>query len=242
MSLVLRPSHYLSPAQLPGLLALWVGGKDIANNGIPVGSSGVKRGDRGFTIPTQSDYVELLPQLSADRIVSQVTIAITIDRSTVDGNATFGNFYSGGWLDQRCGAHVPFTDGVVYWDFGGVTSGSTRLSVAGLTISNRDSWVFTAGLRGMEIWQNGRLRASNGGTPSRVGGSVWGLGRHDSNAGGASTGLFDHISVQNVQMPAAWCALASIAPSQALYYSADLPVFFGSSVASRRNRLALAMV
>lgn len=67
----------------------------------------------------------------------------------------------------RCAAHLPFSDGTVYWDFGGVTAGSTRVSAASLTFG-ADRWVFSTGSRGMEIWQNGLLRASNGANPTRT--------------------------------------------------------------------------
>lgn len=67
----------------------------------------------------------------------------------------------------RLGAHVPFSDGTVYWDFAGFTSGTSRLSVSGLTFGE-DVWVFSAGPRGMDIWQNGLLRASQSGHATRL--------------------------------------------------------------------------
>src|SRR5215813_3261813 len=67
----------------------------------------------------------------------------------------------------RCGAQIPHSDGKVYWDFGGTTEGTTRLSIASLTFSD-DVWAFTTGARGMEIWQNGNLKASNAANPSRT--------------------------------------------------------------------------
>lgn len=66
----------------------------------------------------------------------------------------------------RCQTSIPFTDGVTYFDYGGVTNGTTRVQAAGLTFG-ADHWVFSTGPRGMEIWQNGQLRASNGANPTR---------------------------------------------------------------------------
>lgn len=61
---------------------------------------------------------------------------------------------------QRCGAHVPFSDGVVYWDFGGATS-PNRLTWSGYTPSTSiEKWVFVAGSRGSAIYFNGLLKAS----------------------------------------------------------------------------------
>src|SRR5439155_14789667 len=67
---------------------------------------------------------------------------------------------------SRVMAHLPFSDGNVYWDFGGDTDGTTRLTVAGLTFGD-DIWAFTTGPRGMEVWQNGTLKGSNAQNPTR---------------------------------------------------------------------------
>ncbi len=69
-------------------------------------------------------------------------------------------------INETCGVHLPYSDGTVYWDFGGTTEDVTRESVAGLTFGD-DIWVFTSGPRGMEIWQNGILRSFNNATPTR---------------------------------------------------------------------------
>lgn len=61
---------------------------------------------------------------------------------------------------RRFGVHVPFSDGTVYWDFGGQTS-PNRLSKASLTVSGVNAWAFVAGTRGMAIYQNGQLVASS---------------------------------------------------------------------------------
>jgi len=70
----------------------------------------------------------------------------------------------GGDQTDRLGTHFPYA-GVIYWDFGGWTEGTSRLSKAGTP--EDDTWVFTAGPRGMEIWRNGVLWASNSGQAVR---------------------------------------------------------------------------
>ena len=77
-------------------------------------------------------------------------------------NRTMGWGCSG---TSRCGGHIPYSDGTVYWDFNGSGEGSTRISVGGLSFTRMAVWVFTAGSRGMEIWQDGVLRASHGTNP-----------------------------------------------------------------------------
>lgn len=69
-------------------------------------------------------------------------------------------------------AYLPFSDGVAYWDWGGQVNGTNRTQVGGLTFGD-DIWVFTSGPRGMEMWQNGIIRASNGSNPSK---GIWGVG------------------------------------------------------------------
>jgi hypothetical protein len=65
-----------------------------------------------------------------------------------------------------CHATIPYSDGIVYFAFGGNTPGTTRLDASGLTFG-ADHWVFSTGPRGMEIWQNSVKVASNGANPTR---------------------------------------------------------------------------
>jgi hypothetical protein len=63
---------------------------------------------------------------------------------------------------QIFGAHLPYGDGNIYWDYGGF-AGNNRLTLssAGITLSDDNVWAFTNGPRGMEIWLNGARRAVN---------------------------------------------------------------------------------
>ena len=102
---------------------------------------------------------------------------------------------------ERFGAHIPFTDGTVYFDFGGSTTGTNRVIAAGLTFSQADTWVFSTGPAGMQIWQNGILRASNTANPSRTnaGGGNFGLRGNSSGGTSGDSGqwaLFGYAPVQ----------------------------------------------
>lgn len=68
---------------------------------------------------------------------------------------------------ERTLIHCPYSDGTVYFDWAGSAGGTTRVSVGGLTFGD-DLFAVSVGPRGMELWQNGILRASNGATPSRT--------------------------------------------------------------------------
>jgi hypothetical protein len=60
--------------------------------------------------------------------------------------------------------------GANYWDYGGTTNGYDRLIVAsaGITYTADNIWAVTVGPRGMEMFLNGLLIGSNGGTPTRT--------------------------------------------------------------------------
>lgn len=81
----------------------------------------------------------------------------------------------------RCGAHVPYSDGSVYWDYGGL-SGVNRLIVAGLTFTtNVEKWIFHAGPRGSAIWRDGVLVGSQTSPLTRT---VTSMTPFDQNFGG----------------------------------------------------------
>lgn len=103
---------------------------------------------------------------------------------------------------ERFGVHLPYSDGIVYFDFGGFTEGVTRLSVAWTADTVPHLWVFTVGLRGMEIWRDGALIASNGATPTRS--STTGQFRYGSGLGtGGDIAEFGEGRVYNYQLSAA---------------------------------------
>ena len=102
----------------------------------------------------------------------EITICLGYEKrdATLRGAGAFG--VGNNTNAERCQALIPFTDGTVYWDFGGVTEDATRESVAGLTTSGYHSWGFTSGPRGMEIWQDGLIRSSNSANPTRSSSAV----------------------------------------------------------------------
>lgn len=120
-----------------------------ANEGILLGS------ETACALPTDGKMTVIVHKRKTD--------------ATLRNGSFFGIIDAGepGSFAKRCGVTCPFTDGVVYFDYGGVTSGTTRLSKSGLTFGD-DVWAFSVGARGMEIWQNGFLRNSNAATPTRT--------------------------------------------------------------------------
>ena len=64
--------------------------------------------------------------------------------------------------------YLPYSDGNLYWRWGGEVAGSSSLSVGGLSFSEADMWALTAGPRGMEVWKNGTRVAYQSGSASRT--------------------------------------------------------------------------
>lgn len=65
-------------------------------------------------------------------------------------------------------AHLPYDDGIVYFDFGG-TSGNNRTTYSYTATTNVEAWAFRAGPSGISIWKDGVSVASNATAISRAG-------------------------------------------------------------------------
>jgi hypothetical protein len=105
----------------------------------------------------------------------RVSAAFTSNRTTVGDAAAVAS-------------HMPFSDGTVYWDYGGVSAGTTRVTWSGYTkdVNRTDYFAFRAGPAGMSIWHNGAKVASHStaaATRSRAGGEgyIW-LGHYGAFA------------------------------------------------------------
>lgn len=170
------PAYKLTSVVLPPLGINAVTGNALNLTGSP--ALATTPNGRGYVM-VPGALVDALSQSSLG--LSACTVVICGWANPAESKGEFG--CSSTTLSDRLGAHIPFIDGTVYFDFGGATTGSTRIQVSGLSFAVTDRWVFSVGPRGMEIWQNGILRASNSATPTRTnsGGGAWGL---RGNSGG----------------------------------------------------------
>lgn len=75
-----------------------------------------------------------------------------------------------GGASAMLNAHAPGGDGITYFDFGG-NDGVRRISAASLSFAKPTALLFSAGPRGLEIWQDGSIRASNTTAASRINGA-----------------------------------------------------------------------
>lgn len=127
------------------------------------------RGQIGRTVAGGANRIQLAAD-SSTLVSTNGNLTVFLHYRKIGAAAATAGFGLDSSADgsRRCGTHFPFSDGTVYWDYGGNTAGVNRLTAAGLTFTD-DFWCFTVGPRGMEIWQNGILRASNAATPTRSG-------------------------------------------------------------------------
>lgn len=163
----------------------------VRNIGLgPEGAASITRNSEGYagdSVDTTGGWrVLTIAQAAAWLPQAAVTVA-AIRRNkdtTLRAGAFFGLDLDGSELTSRIGAHVPYSDGTVYWDFGGAT-GVNRLTWGGYTKATAiERWVFTGGPAGMFIYFNGVQVASSGTAVSRAAST---LSRFLLNAGQASS-------------------------------------------------------
>ena len=195
-----RTTQPQGPAQARvslGFTGLWLGSTNVnlaaqAAPGVLSNGTAIGAGPRGLAYVKTASAAgssQTASLLSADKLPLQgATVVIAGAPSSNDQAGHFG--VSAGVAGQRFGAHFGYGgDGTLYFDFGGFSAGATRLSFATGGFSDSDIWVLSTGARGMEIWRNGRLVASNGANPTRTASlstSSWGLGPQES---WATTGI-----------------------------------------------------
>jgi len=127
--------------------------------------------ERAIIHDNTSDLTELVSNASNVIPANGVTILVGYEKRDATLRASGGFGVNNVINTERCGVHLPYSDGTVYWDFGGAVSGSTRLAVSGLTVTGRHEWAFTSGSRGMEVWQDGIKVGSNAVNPTRTAGT-----------------------------------------------------------------------
>jgi hypothetical protein len=120
-----------------------------------VGALGVSASFPGVT-----SYLQLGDATELGLPTSRATVLVRRRKTdtTLRASALFG--LSGG--TDRLGAHVPYSDGTVYWDFYDF-NGANRLTWGGYPVSTApETWAFVAGPSGSAIYFNGQVKASQG--------------------------------------------------------------------------------
>lgn len=175
-----------------------------AGRGIQLRSGDLATNNGGWSFPNP---VEGLPTLG-------MTVVIHKHKLDVTNRASGGFGVNSATAAHRCGTHLPFSDGTVYWDFGGTSSGVSRLSASGLTFGD-DFWAFSAGERGMDIWQNGYQRNSQPGHVARTEtGLTFNFGNGNSTGGTqkADNADFAFLAVWDHQLAPSDCEMLTRDP------------------------------
>jgi hypothetical protein len=138
-------------------------------NGMDPGTDWVASGGKlALDFDGSNDYVAVTsPQVG--QLTKNISVSVWQNLGQTGRVASLFGINTVANTNERMQAHCPWSDGVIYWDFGGF-SGNNRLSVSGqnLSVGNWDHFVFSAGEIGMQIWRNGKLIGSNSTLITRV--------------------------------------------------------------------------
>lgn len=79
--------------------------------------------------------------------------------------------------DARFSAHMPWSDGTLYFDFGGTNSGVTRLAIpSAVPTGTLLAFVCTGGQAGLRVWRNGQPLGSTSQAVTRTNAAASALG------------------------------------------------------------------
>jgi len=137
-----------------GLVLCVINNLDLVNN-FPVKHKGSRIEKLDIVNDSISDYTVLEEGIDSVTPISEVSICLGyrgIDHN-INQSVAFG--IPDDPEKTRCQAHLPWNDGVLYWDFGPYP-GYGRATKSGLSYSD-DDWVFTSSVinNDMKIFQNG---------------------------------------------------------------------------------------
>ncbi len=204
-----------TPLLMPGSIVM-----TTVVHGAPAWTS--NREGRAYQFPTLNDYIGFTPPAviaGVDAIGTTTAVTILVVRRKLDTTARSSSLFgfNAGSTAQNVNAHVPYNDGVTYWDFGG-TSAPNRLSVAGLSFSatTPERWVFPAGPQGSSIWQNGVKVASQSTAVTRTANANGGFELNHAQ-GGADLVEFNFFQVIDRQWSDDLCQWWSAEPYAHLY-------------------------
>lgn len=123
-----------------------------------------------------NSYLDLLPDSSVIPL-DGVTIICAGDFRAGTSNNNCGFGIADGATGARCGTHLPYSDGTVYWDFGDY-SVDGRITYDGGAVGYHQ-WVFTHGNGEKAIWKDGIQVSQSVGAETRISlNAEFGLGYH----------------------------------------------------------------
>ncbi|MCG3127192.1 MAG: hypothetical protein CHACPFDD_02050 [Phycisphaerae bacterium] len=181
----------------------------------------------GYAVGFDGDDMVNVPSISGVASRTEITVELW---QFVDAAATQSSFgFSPDHTFNRFQAHVPWSDGVVYWDFGNVNGGGRlAYSPPEPIVGSWQHFAFVASQSGakMEIYRNGVLEAQKAGMDPRETGT-YSLRVGVNGSGNYFRGRIDEFRIWNVARSAAEIAanfnttLIGSEPNLLLYYRFD---------------------
>jgi hypothetical protein len=121
--------------------------------GSQLGRSATATGPTRSTLASGNASANMLSVNDAWVPTTAVTVLLRKRKQDTTARAAGSFGTTSGGTSDRCGAHLPYSDGTYYFDFGGTTAGATRVTVAGGTIDTLPhTFICTAGRGG---WRSG---------------------------------------------------------------------------------------
>tara|TARA_R110000851_G_scaffold120039_1_gene248162 strand:+ start:69 stop:809 length:741 start_codon:yes stop_codon:yes gene_type:complete len=129
---------------------------------------------------SNNSYIDLMED-SSSLPSSGVTIFLRQDNNnTVNSDNVNGFGVKSTTSTDRLGAHLPYSNGTVYFDHGGI-GGNGRITYSG-GATGSNAWVFKNGSSQRSIWKNGvRVSNASGSLNRSTTSAAFGLGYHGSN-------------------------------------------------------------
>ena len=211
-------------------------GSNLTVTGSPTADVGTP--GRGLATSAITDNWSVTPDSRKILSTSGNTIVLVIEKNDATNRAHYAFTQTTSAVDsERFSAHIPWTDGTLYFDFGGAT-GANRLAIASLSFTGPQVYVFSGGPLGIYAYRNGILLGSQTTAITRTDAAVdfW-LNRYD----GDLVTLYG-VAVFNKQLPLDIQRELSVNPSQ-LYKAPVRNVGFvagGVTAALTGNSLSLA--
>lgn len=115
---------------------------------------------KAWSFPAATPGIGEVITIGPNTALDGVNVTIFIKRRVLDTtNRSSSAFASDQGTPERLNCHMPFSDGVIYWDHGDSVDGRISWSGYSKDTSVIDNFLFHHGTRGKGIWYNGSEKA-----------------------------------------------------------------------------------
>ena len=185
----------------------------ISPPGTLVNTPTIVNGPNGpmLSFTNSNQFLTFAVAYAADMIPSGTECTFLFGYNKRDATLRNENTFGENGAPGRVNLNLPWSDGHIYWDWNGTTTGTNRLDISGVSVQGYHIWAFTVGARGMEGWKDGQLIGSNSAAQSRSGSNFnFNLGSDGSN--GSDLADWDFIYCWDRQLPESLIQQLSVLP------------------------------